>query len=85
MLVNAPVAPTIPVVDLDRASKFYEDKLGLKPCGETFQGKVYEAGKGTQIILYQREQTKADHTILGFEVEDLEKEVKKSTTCDMYP
>jgi catechol 2,3-dioxygenase-like lactoylglutathione lyase family enzyme len=76
MLVNAPVAPTIPVVDLERASKFYQDKLGLKPSGETLQGKFFEAGNGTQILLYQREPTKADHTVLGFNVQNIEQEVK---------
>ena len=50
--------------------------LGLKSCGETVNGTILEAGNGTQIILYKREKTKADHTVLGFDVEDLEKEVK---------
>jgi predicted enzyme related to lactoylglutathione lyase len=76
MLTNAPLAPTVPVVDLDRATKFYSETLGLKPCGETVQGKIFEAGNGTQVILYQREKTKADHTVFGFDVEDLEKEVQ---------
>lgn len=77
MLVNAPVATTVPVVDLERAIRFYQDKLGLKPAGETVQGKMFEAGEGTQILLYQREPTKADHTILGFKVPDIEKEVNE--------
>ena len=31
MLTNAPVAITLPVVDMERAEEFYEEKLGLKP------------------------------------------------------
>jgi predicted enzyme related to lactoylglutathione lyase len=31
MLANSPISPTIPVVDLDRAKRFYETTLGLKP------------------------------------------------------
>jgi predicted enzyme related to lactoylglutathione lyase len=77
MLVDAPVATTIPVVDLARASKFYQDTLGLTPRGETVQGKFFEAGEGSQVLLYQREKTKADHTILGFKVDDIEKEVNQ--------
>jgi catechol 2,3-dioxygenase-like lactoylglutathione lyase family enzyme len=29
MLSNAPVAPTLAVNDLERARRFYEEKLGL--------------------------------------------------------
>ncbi len=32
MLANSPVMPTIPVVDLNRAKRFYETALGLKPA-----------------------------------------------------
>lgn len=77
VLKNAPIAVTLPVVDMDRAKKFYETKLGLTPYEETTGGMMYEAGKGQRILLYQREPTKADHTVMGFEVDDVEKEVKE--------
>ena len=31
MLKQAPIVPYIPVADMDRARKFYEEKVGLKP------------------------------------------------------
>ncbi len=77
MLTKAPYAVTIPVVDLNRAKNFYETKLGLKKSGDAPGGIWYEAGQGQKIMLYEREPTKADHTVLGFEVEDIEREVKE--------
>ena len=78
MLNNAPVHPTLPVVDLDRAKKFYEDKLGLKVIREDpSPGAVLQAGGGTNIYIYQRAATKADHTAASFTVSDVEATVKE--------
>ena len=73
-LTNAPVAAMLPAVDLERAKKFYKEKLGLAPMmGMDMPGiAMYTAGKGTMLGLYQREQTKADHTVACFEVMDIE-------------
>ena len=78
MLGNKIVYPTLPVVDISRARKFYEDKLGLKVLAEDQSpGLVLGAGKGTLLYIYQRGQTKADHTVVEFEVDDIEAEVKE--------
>ena len=77
MLTNAKTATTLPVVDLDRAKAFYKDKLGLKATDDVPGGTMFEAGSGQRVMLYQRERTKADHTVIGFHVEDVEKEVKE--------
>ena len=77
MLANAQLVTTIPVVDMERAKKFYEDKLDLKLCETSGQGIIFEAGEDTQIYLYKRDQTKADHTVASFLVEDVESEVKR--------
>jgi catechol 2,3-dioxygenase-like lactoylglutathione lyase family enzyme len=76
MLTNARTATTLPVENLERAKTFYREKLGLKTSDDVPGGVMFEAGKGQRILLYQRERTKADHTVIGFEVEDVEKEVK---------
>jgi catechol 2,3-dioxygenase-like lactoylglutathione lyase family enzyme len=77
MLSSASVYATIPVVDLKRARRFYEDKLGLKVVREDpSPGAEIEAGHGTRFYLYQRGATKADHTVAGFKVKDVEAEVK---------
>ena len=77
MLTNAKTATTLPVVDLERAKAFYKDKLGLKTSEDVPGGAMLEAGTGQRIYLYQRERTKADHTVIGFEVENVETEVKE--------
>jgi len=76
MLTNVSVRPTLPVVDLNRAKKFYEEKLGLKVVGEDpSPGVILQAGGGTQLYIYQRAATKADHTAASFSVKDVEAEV----------
>ncbi len=77
MLSNAAVMPTLPVVDLDRARTFYEQKLGLRPAGPaTPDGILYDCGGGTHLFLYPRAATKADHTVASFVVDDLESAVR---------
>jgi predicted enzyme related to lactoylglutathione lyase len=79
MLANSPIRPTIPVVDLARAKKFYETTLGLKPVhannDNTSSIAIFECGDGTLMELYQRGPSKADHTVATFEVFDIEEEV----------
>ncbi|MCH7492271.1 VOC family protein [Patescibacteria group bacterium] len=78
MLGDAKVEVTIPVVDLDRAKKFYGETLGLKPMGVDIpESELYEAGSGTLVYIYLRGATKADHTVASFEVPDVEETVKE--------
>lgn len=80
MLTNAPVHPTLPVAELNRAKKFYEEKLGLKAVRvdpPPAPGVMYEAGEGTGLYIYQGAATKAEHTVATFEVDDAEKEIKE--------
>lgn len=78
MLTNAKVHPTLPAVDLERAKKFYEGTLGLKVVREDpSPGALLQAGEGTAIYIYQRAATKADHTVVGFKVKDVEATVKE--------
>jgi predicted enzyme related to lactoylglutathione lyase len=63
------------VVDIERAKQFYIEKLELKLIHEMDEGLVFEAGNNTQLYLYKRDQTKADHTVASFMVDDVEFEV----------
>jgi catechol 2,3-dioxygenase-like lactoylglutathione lyase family enzyme len=78
MLANAPVAAILPAVDLERAKKFYEEKLGLQPIDAPgLGGAMFECGQGTQLYLYQRDTaTKANHTVAGWKVENIEEVVR---------
>jgi predicted enzyme related to lactoylglutathione lyase len=80
MLTKAPVMTMIPVTDLERARAFYEQKLGLSFKGTLPNGNVVFACEGSTVALYQRASpTKADHTALSFEVEDVAEEVEVLT------
>jgi catechol 2,3-dioxygenase-like lactoylglutathione lyase family enzyme len=75
MLTTSPVTVTMPAVDLARARKFYTETLGLKAL-EAFDGILWlEAGNGTQIVLYPREATQAEHTAATFNVSNLDEVV----------
>ncbi len=78
MLSNAPVLPSLPAVDIKRARKFYEEKLGLKVVAEDpSPGVMFQAGRNTMLYVYQRGATKADHTVASFYVDNIESEVKE--------
>jgi len=52
VLKNAAIIPYIPVSDMSRARKFYEQKIGLKAKEEYAGGVIYECGKGSWIFMY---------------------------------
>ena len=72
MLMDAPVTTMLPVKDLERARRFYEGSLGLRPGELKPDGKfTYECG-GTTLALFPKEGgTKADHTAVSFRVPDI--------------
>ncbi|MBI4414609.1 MAG: VOC family protein [Candidatus Kerfeldbacteria bacterium] len=78
MLRTAAVNAVVPCADLGRAKRFYQSTLGLKAADDWgSQGAMFEAGKGTMILLYPSEGAgKAVHTIAGFTVSDVEPTVK---------
>ena len=76
MLASSPVAPTLPVKDLSRARKFYEDKLGFEPTEVSSSGVLYKCGKGTSLFIYEAKDMKATHIAAVFEVDNLQREVK---------
>lgn len=79
MLGNARVAPTLPSTDLERSKKFYTEKLGLTITREYPGGVTFSAGSGSELYLYKRGPSKADHTLAGFQVENVEAVVDELT------
>ena len=76
MLSNAKVHPTLSAVNLERAKKFYVEKLGLKVIQEDpTPGAMIQAGEGSGLYLYERGKTKAEHTVASFTVGDVEGQV----------
>ncbi len=78
MLSSAPVTTILPVMDMQRARDFYENKLGMKPAGLRPDGKfVYACAGGAVIALFPKEGgTKADHTAISFQVDDVYAAIK---------
>jgi len=77
MLPTAQVTAMLPVKDLSRARRFYEQQLGLEPGSAKADGKfVYRCG-GTEIALFPRPGgTKAEHTALSFKVDDIRASIR---------
>ena len=66
----------LPAQDMERAKRFYADKLGLNPEKETGGEATYRVGQ-TQFLLFPSTgRPSGDHTQLGFEVDDLNTSVK---------
>jgi catechol 2,3-dioxygenase-like lactoylglutathione lyase family enzyme len=78
MMSNYPAVATIPATDLERAKRWYVEKLGFKPARETSEGIEFDAAGGTRFSLFPtRAAAGAGHTVLTFEVDDVEKIVEQ--------
>ena len=76
MLSDSKVTANIPAADLERARRFYADKLGLTPAQENPGGLVYSTG-GTMFFLYETEYAgQAGHTIAQIHVDDVVAETR---------
>ena len=72
VLASTQVTCMLPVKDMARARRFYEESLGLVPLGAKPDGKfIYHCG-GTELALFPKpEGTKAEHTAISFKVADI--------------
>jgi catechol 2,3-dioxygenase-like lactoylglutathione lyase family enzyme len=72
MLQDGRVATRLPAQDLERARRFYSEKLGLEPADERPGGLLYRCGGG-EFALYQSGGTSpGTFTQMGWEVDDIE-------------
>jgi len=72
VLSGVQITCILPVVDLERARRFYAEKLGLEPVGARPDGKYVFRSGGTEIALFPKPGgTKADHTAVSFQVKDV--------------
>jgi catechol 2,3-dioxygenase-like lactoylglutathione lyase family enzyme len=72
MLQNARVATRLPAQDLDRARRFYAEKLGLEPADERPGGLLYRFASGEFALYTSAGTAPGTFTQLAFEVDDLE-------------
>ena len=77
MLSGTKITAMLPVVDMKRARRFYEQTLELPKAKVRENGEALFEVAGERFALYPRATpTRADHTALSFEVDDLEGEMK---------
>lgn len=80
MLRDAPVVTILPAADIEGAKKFYLETLNLRRVDLPVPGNDFgvECGEGTVLYVYEREAgTKADHTVAGWLVEDVDEAVEE--------
>ena len=72
-LNDAPMTPSLPAHDIDRALRWYDEKLGLKPIMDLgIGGQLFRSG-GSQFIIYQTEFAgTGKHTLGGWTVPDID-------------
>jgi catechol 2,3-dioxygenase-like lactoylglutathione lyase family enzyme len=77
MLGHSSVTTILPVVNVDRARRFYEEKLGLTPGERTPDGGVlYTTGGGSFELSPREVPTSNPYTVMSFEVRDVAREVE---------
>jgi catechol 2,3-dioxygenase-like lactoylglutathione lyase family enzyme len=76
MLQKSPLYAYIPVANLARARRFYEEKLGFKPTREVAGGVHYDFAGGTACFMYPTPNAGTSKASQAFwQVDDVEKEV----------
>lgn len=76
MLGENKVVASLPVFNLRRARRFYEEKLGLRLIREDSKGAMLQSGEGTFLYLYKRLPIRGEATAAAFFVDDIAEVVK---------
>ena len=78
MLGKAAATPMIAVKDIDRAKKFYSEKLGLEPTSEMGSEFFMLKSGDTKLSVYRSEFAGTNKaTALTFDVDDIDSEVRE--------
>lgn len=76
MLQNFRFDAIIPASDLERARRWYAEKLGLDEPREAPEGLYYDCGEGTRFLLYPASgPASGQHTQGGWVVDDIDQVV----------
>ena len=71
-LAESDVATRLPAQDLDRARRWYAEKLGLDPVEERPGGLRYKCGKTYFVVFQSTGTASGESTQMGWEVDDIE-------------
>jgi len=72
MLKDGRVTTRIPVQDLQRARRFYADKLGLEPTEDRAGGLRYRCASGEFSLFESAGAAAGTHTQMSWEVDDID-------------
>ena len=72
MLAKGRIATRLPAQDLDRARRFYAEKLGLQPADERRGGLLYRCAAGEFALFASAGASPGTFTQMGWEVEDID-------------
>ena len=72
MLSDGRVATRLPAQDLERARRFYAEKLGLEPSEERPGGLLYRCAGGEFALFASAGAAAGTHTQMGWDVDDLD-------------
>ena len=70
LLNKSKVATRLPTQDLERARRFYAEKLGLEPVEERPGGLKYRCGNGYFVLFESTGAPSGEHTQMEWEVDD---------------
>jgi catechol 2,3-dioxygenase-like lactoylglutathione lyase family enzyme len=77
MIAANRVTVMLPAKDIARASRWYEEKLGLKPASTADYGVSYTLTGGTPMFLYESQFAgTAQHTLLSFDTPDIARDMQ---------
>jgi catechol 2,3-dioxygenase-like lactoylglutathione lyase family enzyme len=80
MLAKSKLTTILPVADLERARRFYQESLGLEPLGQGGDGKLLFGCQGGIIgLIHKPQPDPAKHTAASFEVDDIARAVAALT------
>jgi catechol 2,3-dioxygenase-like lactoylglutathione lyase family enzyme len=71
-LARARVATRLPAQDLDRARRFYAERLGLRPVDERPGGLLYRCAGADFVLFRSTGSSPGTFTQMAFEVDDIE-------------
>ena len=72
LLENGHVATRLPAQDLERARRFYAEKLGLEPVDERLGGLLYRCAGGQFALFASAGASSGTFTQMAWEVDDIE-------------
>ena len=72
-LADAPIFASLPAHDIERAKRWYEDKLGLTPWMDLGSGGVIYRTGNSQFVIYETPSAgTGKHTLAGWVVPDID-------------